>query len=254
MVSRAVKLFPHIKKRLEDLGFPDVDITGEEKDSLNFVINEKKPKLLLIASSFYQAATPYMMGEMLNRYPKLNIAAVSVHDYPDALATWFIWHGVKSYLNLWEGLEEFYQGLEEVRRGKAYVSPRVRFLLDRFPEWPDTGNKATKRQMEALVLLCSGYVPEHIGELMHVTKKTISNQLTRMYEVFHVKNREEMVSLAWQLELITDKDIRFIDKKRKEETMPEWAVVKQKLNRGIREYDYQNEERGIPGGQFNGVI
>jgi hypothetical protein len=43
IVSRAKNLFPQIKQRLLDLGFHNVDITAEEKDSLNSVINEKKP-------------------------------------------------------------------------------------------------------------------------------------------------------------------------------------------------------------------
>jgi DNA-binding NarL/FixJ family response regulator len=231
MVSRAEKLFPHIKKRLEDLGFPDVEVTGEEKDSLNRVINEKKPKLILVGSSFYQAGTPYMMGELLRNFPKLNIVALSVHDYPDTLATWFIWRGVKSYVNLFEGFEEFHQGLQDVRAGKPYISPNVRQLIDSFPEWPDTKSNVTKRQLEIVVLLCSGFIPEHIGDELHITRRTVTNHLKDLYKMFHVKNREGMVSLAWQLGLVTEKDMRFIDRKHGDVPLPEWAVRKQKMNR-----------------------
>jgi DNA-binding NarL/FixJ family response regulator len=236
MVSRAKKLFPHIKKRLVDLRFPDVEVTGEEKDSLNRVMNEKKPKLLLVGSGFYQAGTPYMMGELLCQFPKLNIAALSVHDYPDSLATWFIWHGVKSYFDLWEGFEEFHQGLQDVRHGKNYISPNVRHLIDLFPEWPDTKSKVTKRQMEIVVFLCCGFVPEHIGDEMHITRRTVTNHLKDLYKMFHVKNRAEMVAHAWKSGLVTEKDMRFIDRERTTQPLPEWAAVKQKINRRI--YDY----------------
>jgi DNA-binding NarL/FixJ family response regulator len=240
MISRAKKLFPHIKKRLEDLGFPDVEVTGEEKDSLNMVINEMKPKLSLVGSGFYQAGTPYMMGELLRQFPKLNIVALSVHDFPDTLATWFIWRGVKSYVNLFEGFEEFHQGLQEVRAGKNYISRNVRHLIENFPEWPDTKCKATKRQLEIIVLLCNGFIPEHIGDELHITRRTVTNHLKDLYRIFHVKNREEMVALAWQLGLVTEKDMRFIDRKRNDEPLPEWAVVKQKMNRRVLSYDHQD--------------
>jgi DNA-binding NarL/FixJ family response regulator len=238
IISRATQLFGHIKTRLEDLGFPNVDITGEEKDSLNSVINQKKPDLVLVGSAFYKAATPYMMGELLERFPKLNIAAVTVYDYPDAQAVWFIWRGVKSYLNLREGYEEFHQGLQEVRRGKFYISRNVRRLMSLFPEWPDTKDKISKRHMEILVFLCNGFIPKHIGDEMHITRRTVSNQLEKMYKIFHVKNREEMVALAWQLDLVSKNDMCFPDRKGKTGSMPEWAEVRRKINRRI----LQNED------------
>jgi DNA-binding NarL/FixJ family response regulator len=238
MVSRAKNLFPHIKRRLLDLGFPNVDITSEEKDSLNLVINEKKPDLVLVGSGFYQAATPYMMGELLGRFPKLNIAAVSVYEYPDVIAAWFIWHGVKSYLNLWEGYEEFHRGLQEVRKGKVYVSRNVRCLMDLFSEWPKVGDKATKRQMETLVLICNGFIPKQIGDAMHITRRTVSNHLKDLYQIFHVKNREEMVSLAWELDLVCKEDMRFIDRREKNKPLPEWAAARQKMNRRIMKDDH----------------
>jgi hypothetical protein len=116
-------LFPYYKKRLEEMGFKDVEVTGEEKDSLNTVINEAKPRLVLMGSGFYHAGTPYMAGRILKRFPELNIAAVSMGEFPDNLAVWFYFHGVKSYVNWQEGYEEFYRGLETVRQG-GRIFPR----------------------------------------------------------------------------------------------------------------------------------
>jgi DNA-binding NarL/FixJ family response regulator len=231
MVSRAKKLFPQIKKRLEDLGFPDVEVTGEEKDSLNRVINEKKPRLILVGSGFYQAGTPYMMGELLRLFPKLNIAALSVYDFPDSLATYFIWRGVKSYVSLFEGFDEFHQGLKEVREGKNYISPAVRQLIELFPEWPDTKSKVTRRQMEVLILICNGFIPEHIADTLHVSRATVNWHLRELYNAFHVESREELIKIAFLLKIVTDKDLVFYNQKKNSEPLPEWAVIKQKMNR-----------------------
>jgi DNA-binding NarL/FixJ family response regulator len=175
MVSRAVKLFPRIQRRLEELGFPKVDVTGEERDSLNFIINEKKPDLVLVGSAFYQAGTPLMTGRLLKRFPKLNIAALSVHEFPDSVAAWFMFYGIKSYVNLYEGFEEFHHGLQIVREGGEYISPGVKSLIDLFPEWPKTNIEATARLMEILVLLCNGFAAESIGAELHISRKTVYN-------------------------------------------------------------------------------
>lgn len=230
IVSRAKKLFPCYKKHIEDLGFKDVEITGEERDSLNMVINEKKPCLMLVESAFYQAVTPFRMGQLHKRFPKLNIAAVSLQEFPNSLAAWFIWHGVKSYVNLWDGLEEFYQGLQAVREGKGYISPPVKELIDFFPVWPQTYDDTAKRLLEVLVLLCNGFPAESIGAELQLSRKTVYNDMDRLYATFHVRNRDELVAKVWELRLVTEKDMRFLDRRGEPEPLPEWAAVQRKMN------------------------
>jgi DNA-binding NarL/FixJ family response regulator len=230
IVSRAKKLFPYYKKSLAGAGFKDVEITGEELDSLNMVISEKKPRLVLVGAGFYHAATPYMLGHVRKRFPYLHIAAVSLGEFPDEIAVWFIWRGVKSYLSLWEGEEEFYFGLEEVRNGRRYISPGVRRLLEQFPITPDVEDKATRRQLEVLVLLCKGHLIHEIGALLHISRNCVNAHLKQMYKIFHVRNREEMVSMAWELGLVTTKDC-FYRPARIIEPLPEWAAIKQKAGK-----------------------
>jgi DNA-binding NarL/FixJ family response regulator len=231
IVSRAKKLFPYYRQRLLDAGFTNVEATGEEKDSLNFLIGEKKPGLVLVGSGFYHAGTPYMMERLLKTFPKLNIAAVSLGEFPDYLAVWFIWRGVKSYLNFWEGDKEFYQGLEEIRHGRPYISPDVRRLMDEFGEWPDTSSKVTRRQMEVLILVCNGFTAESIGNTLYVSRATVNWHLDKLYKTFHVGGREGLIRAAFALRLVTDKDLIFYDREKKIEPFPDWAAARKKLDR-----------------------
>jgi DNA-binding CsgD family transcriptional regulator len=240
------------------LGFKDVEATSEEKDSLNFVINELKPRLVLAGSGFYHAGTPYMMGRILKRFPELNIAAVSLGEFPDSLAVWFIWHGVKSYISLWDGYEEFYQGLHEIRQGRPYIPPNVRRIMERFDEWPDASSKVTRRQMEVMILVCNGFIIDRIADTLHVSRATVNWHLDKLYKVFHVDGREDLVKLAFATKLVTDSDMIFYERETKTEGLPEWAAVRKKLNR-ITEKSaigggggfnvHQNEKRGIQNGR-----
>jgi len=84
--------------------------------------------------------------------------------------------------------------------------------------------------MECLTLLCCGFVPERIGDELHISRKTVSNHLDSLYKTFHVKNREEMVAVAWGLQLVTTDDIRFIDRTLYSSTLSKWAETKKHSN------------------------
>jgi hypothetical protein len=153
-VTGAAELHAEYKAWLEKIGFEDVAVTGEKNKALNTVICNKKPRLVIIDSWFYQDGTSRRIGELLKLFPKLNIAVVSLHDFPLSKAPWFIWEGAKSYLHLWEEYGEFKRGFQIVREGKPYIAPKVQSLIENCEEWTDTANKMTKRQKECLVMLC----------------------------------------------------------------------------------------------------
>jgi len=80
-------------------------------------------------------------------------------------------------------------------------------------------------------MLCCGIIPLQIGEILNISKRTVDNHLNSLYRTFHVGSREEMVALAWEMELVTPKDIRLYNKKKERLPLPEWAAVKRKYDR-----------------------
>ena len=239
-VTGAEELHAEFKAWLEiKMGFEDVTITGIKNDALNTVICNKKPRIVIMDSWFYRDGTSRRIGELLKLFPKLNIAVVSLHDFPISNAPWFIWEGAKSYLHLWEGYEEFKRGFQMVRNGMSYIAPKVQKLIDQCDERPNITNKMTKRQKECLVMLCCGLVPDQIGEALNVSRSTVYNHLYSLYSAFHVHNRTEMVALAWEMELVTPKDIQLYKRKKErisDKLIPQWATVKRKCDR-FGDYD-----------------
>ena len=209
MVSKAEKLHGHIKRRLEVLGFPDVTVTGKKKDGLNMVINEKKPELVMIGSDFYYCCTPYMVGELLKTFPKLNVAAVSMSDYPCELAMWFIINGAKSYVNVYEGLEEFYAGLKKVSEGRKYISPEVCGCIDKRICLPEPAGKITKLQREIVRLLCNGFTNLEVGGVIGISERTVYNEKTEIYTNLNVRNVGGLIGVALELGIVTEKELRF---------------------------------------------
>jgi DNA-binding NarL/FixJ family response regulator len=243
VVSRNYLLFPHYKKRFKQLGFGDIEITDEDKDALSFRINDVKPRLLIVSCSFYQAGTPYMMCRLHELFPNLNIAVVALHDYPLSLAPWFIFHGVKSYLNMLEGYEEFHRGLQIVSEGGEYISPRVKEIIDSFDEWPNVKNKLTRRQYECLVMLCCGLEMKSIGNALHLSVRSAFSLKASLSDTFHVSKREELVALAWGLDLVTKNEIIFYDHKRDKKKIPDWAKIQIEVNKKFKALDFRRYKR-----------
>ena len=232
--SRATPLHPDIKHYLECLGYRDVIVTANEKDGLNMLIDEVNPRLLMMSANFYEAGTPYMMGQIVKRYPDLNTAVVSTDNYPLTQAIFFYWRGVRSYINKWEGLDEFDKGLRYVRDGKKYISPMLQKLIDNTEVPENMDRKTTKRLLECLIMLCCGFKTERIGNNLQISKKTVENHLQCLYDTFHVEGRAEMISMAWKLELVTKEDMEFYDDRVIDFPLPDWAITKKKLDSTAR--------------------
>lgn len=209
IISRARNILPFWKYYLKIVGFQNVVITSEEKDSLNWVINELKPRLVFIESCFYEAATPYMMGRLLRDFPKLRIAAFSVGEFPDDLAMWFYFHGVKNYINFRDGMCEFKRGIRKILRGEEFRSKKVQRRIDLRAEMPKPAYHFTKRQLEVLVLLCNGFMTDEVGEMLYISNRTVENHKTALYAVFHVRNERELIRVAYYMDLFKKDELCF---------------------------------------------
>jgi DNA-binding NarL/FixJ family response regulator len=244
VVSKAKLLYPDIKYFLEQAGFRNVAFTGLERDALYMTIKEQKPSITLIDCDFNQAATPFIVGEILKCRPKLNIAAFAVNDYPLTISAWFLWFGAKSCLHLWAGgLDEFKHGLTEVRNGNKYITPVIQNIINLFPDWPETKRHVTRRQFCCLIFLCCGLNAVDIASEMHVTRKTIDNTLSAMFNTFNVHSQIELMSRAWSSGVVNKEDLRFFCKY-KDFKLPGWAVAQQRANaklQKIYERVYGNE-------------
>jgi DNA-binding NarL/FixJ family response regulator len=233
VVSRAVNWFTHFKKRLEEMGFPDVHVTGIEKDGLNMLINELKPNYFLIGSNFYDCATPYMLGQLLCLFPKLNIAVLATTPFPDTIATWFAFHGIKFYVKLSDGQDEFQYGLQCFLDGKKYIAPDVQRILDGLVEWTAVPMRATMRQKEILLMLCNGFSIRRIEDNLHICKVTVEKHIKELLKIFNCRGREELIKTAYSLDIFSKSELRFYDLGYNIADLPDWAGTQININQFI---------------------
>ena len=208
-VSRAINLYEYYKKKLELCGFDNVFITGAEKDGLNMLIRDMKPRIVLVESIFYQCCTPFMMADLHKQFPKLYIAAVSLTYFPDDLAMYFIINGVRSYVNLWEGTEQFYTGLEAIRKGREYISPEVQRRMDIRNIFPEPTGKLTCRQIEIIRLVANSFTGAEIADTLHISERSVDSRKTEIYTALNVRNENEVIRVAIFLGIIKADELYF---------------------------------------------
>ena len=209
LVSRAVKNHSYYKKRLETLGFPNVTPTALERDGLNNLIRELKPNMVIMGARFFHCCTPFMMGELHRKFPQLKMAAVCIGEYPPDLAMYFILNGVKSYVTSFEGIPQFYRGIDEVSRGREYVSPDVVERIGIRREYPMPAGRITGKHREVLRLICCGFKDDEIGNTLNISIKTVYNHKTEIFTSLNARNPVELIITALTHEIVGLDELHF---------------------------------------------
>jgi len=210
LVSRAVKLHSALKKNLEDIGFKDVSVTAAEKDGLNMLINELRPRLLIIGSGFYKSATPYMVALLKRQFRDLNIAAVSIGDYPADLGMKFIANGIHSYVNYFDGADQFIKGFDCLREGKKYLAPSVQERIEiRHGGLPPPANELREREIEVLRLLCNGFNTFEIADELYLSRRTVEFHKAELFNSLGTRNENELIRVALFLGYIKVDELDF---------------------------------------------
>jgi DNA-binding NarL/FixJ family response regulator len=209
VVSKAYKLHTYFKTRFEELGFEGVTVTGVEKDGLSMLIRDMKPRIVFMGCKFYQCCTPFMMADLHRQFPKLNIAAVSLSDFPDDLAMYFIVNGARSYVNMYEGMEEFYKGLKEIREGGEYISPGVRRRFEMRNIYPEPTGRLTDRQVEIARCVANGFTGVEIAETLGISERSVDSRKTEIYTAMNVRNENEVIRAALCLGIIKPDELQF---------------------------------------------
>ena len=229
VVSRDIYNHAHYKKRLEQLGFRNVTVTGAEKDGLNMIINDLNPRLVLMGSRFYECATAYMMALLLKRHPELNVAAVSLERYPADLAIGMIVNGITSYVNFSEGADQFYAGLNLIKEGSKYISPVVEERRMMRSELPKPSQELTERQIEVLRLLCNGFTTLEIADVLHLSKRTVKFHTSELYSNLKIRNEKELIRAALYLGFIKTDELDFYGGKYELSPKPDKKALKRRV-------------------------
>lgn len=113
--------------------------------------------------------------------------------------------GASGYLLKQADAERLTQAIREAAAGEATLDPRAAgALLSQFRELSAKQAEAelsglTDRERRMLALIAEGYTNRAIGEVLHLSEKTVRNQLSTLFAKLGIERRSQAAVLATQL-------------------------------------------------------
>jgi DNA-binding NarL/FixJ family response regulator len=94
---------------------------------------------------------------------------------------------------------EFLNGLRNVAEGKLFISTRIMqsaYSDSVFSQPSMEGGSMTKREQEVVTLISLGYSDKEIGEILHLSKRTIDGYRNNLLNKFNARNSAHLIRFA----------------------------------------------------------
>lgn len=191
----------------------DIDIVGEAEDGLEAIrqIRNLKPELVLLDLSMPKMGGISVMKEVKREHPEVRILALTIHE-SDQFVLEAFQAGTDGYCIKDSSRAELMNAVDWVLQGKAYISPDIsdqviqgyisgRKTLKKTNSW-DT---VTQREREVLKLLAEGHTNKEIGELLHISVKTVEKHRANLIGKLDLHNVAQLTTFAIEKGLVEPK-------------------------------------------------
>jgi DNA-binding NarL/FixJ family response regulator len=131
--------------------------------------------------------------------PQIKLIVLTMNEDPD-VAGEAISAGASGYLLKTSAASELLKAIQTVLKGRRYFTPQIAkgleesFIRDPWPR--KRKRELTPRQREVLQLLAEGRTMKEIGDILHMTARTVAFHKYRMMELLGLKTTAELVQFA----------------------------------------------------------
>lgn len=188
-------LSKHFEQALREL-LPGEKIIGKSIYDYKLDYINRKPKLVIIDID------PYMNVSEIMDYFKSHNVVVIVDDNDHQLLKQLFVLNLKGYLYKNMGLKDIQLALEMILDHKIYIHPVLGDILltDYIRLLRKKGhrpkNTLTNREWEILELIMEGKKTKEMGEVLHISPKTVANHISSIYKKLNVCNRVQAVTFV----------------------------------------------------------
>ncbi len=179
---------------------PECDVVGTVCDgrALLAAAEQLRPDIIIL-----DIGMPLLNGldaarQLKKAMPDVKLIFLTMNEDP-ALATEAFRAGACGYLLKTSGASELLKAIDEVTKGRRYITPRITQDLVEvlmLGQMETQNAKLTPRQREVLQLLAEGHTMKEAGCILGVTARTIAFHKYRIMKQFRLKSNSEVVQLA----------------------------------------------------------
>lgn len=181
-----------------------ISIAGEASNGKELLELNKKAKTDIFIMDI---AMPEINGietveKLIKNDPNSKIIILSMYNDRNLVERAFK-SGVKGYVLKENATEEIVRAIQEVHRGRYYLSPGISsFVVEGFiargsKGGPDEAqNRLTTRQREVLKLICEGYTEKVIASRLDLSTHTVHAHKTNIMEVLNIHTKTGLIRYA----------------------------------------------------------
>jgi DNA-binding NarL/FixJ family response regulator len=177
---------------------PHYEVVGVVSDGRSLVTEAQRlnPNIVIV-----DVAMPLLNGldasrQLKTRMPHIKVIFVTMNEDHE-LAAEALRAGASGYLLKTSASSELLRAVQEVLRGKSYITPRIseQLLGDfiRDPRADQSAKHLTMRQREVLQLLAEGRSMKEAADILRITPRTIAFHKYRAMEQFDIKSNAELI-------------------------------------------------------------
>ena len=143
----------------------------------------------------------------LSKFPNLKIIALSSNEDEASLEV-MIDAGVKGFLLKNIDKEVLSRALQAISLDKPFFSEEFmpyfasKYFHDKTPA-KDQGNQFSKRELEVLQLIASGFSNQEIANKLFISLRTVTNHRASLYQKANVNNTAALLALAIKSKWVT---------------------------------------------------
>lgn len=182
----------------------DIEVIGEAKDGIEAVklVRKLKPDLVLLDLSMPKMGGISVLKDVKRELPDTRILLLTIHESDQYVLEAFD-AGADGYCIKDSSRQELMLAIESVLQGKTYISPGISdqvmegFLSNRKRLKEKTSwDTVTQREREVLKLLAEGYANKEIGELLHISVKTVEKHRANLIGKLDLHNVAQLTAYA----------------------------------------------------------
>jgi len=181
----------------------DLAVVGEAADGTEVVgkARDLRPDVVLLDLSMPGPPGAEVIRQVLRASPKSRVLVLTMHDDPAYLAAAML-AGAVGYVVKQVADTELIQAIRAVHAGRTFVD--LTRSSDPVPRPKEAGTRSatempkhlSRREVEVLRLLAQGHSNQQVGDLIHVSVKTVETYRTRLSEKLGLKGRSELYRFA----------------------------------------------------------
>ncbi len=178
---------------------PDIVVVGEIADATKLLatVEQLCPQVLLLDAHMPGHRVIEAAQTLQKKFPDLCIVIFSAHHTSEYVVG-LLGTGAAGYVLKDDPPETLAHAIRAVMRGQRWLSPRVAEVLVKSASGGTytTPVNLTKREVEVLQLMASGYKNEQIADELNITEQTVKNHVRSIFSKLGVESRVEAVLYA----------------------------------------------------------